>query len=456
MENSTSSTPAGHGAYVNDCATTAIQQMIPERRLNSTSPHSEPDRAPRRSLPSREVTDDNFDDAYVDFIMHCNPSVPLDTDTSELRKSFRSPPKSDGKTFSSFALFELIRKLESKEIKTWAQLAIDLGVEPPALDKGQSAQKVQQYAVRLKRWMHAMHVDAFFEYLLNKTHTYWTQVPSINEPSSEFGRDGVTSEEDLALRALLPEFRPKRGRRKAEDKDIDSEGKSPQRRRLDSPTLSEDFMIARASLIGGGTTPASAHPSFNHTFDNRLSSWSWAQNSTETAQTPLTAYPQSAMTPASNRSGLWADIPEPQSAITPNKSRSRRKHGPTVSSAWSSSAGKLRGRPPSNRSVTDGPFSMFPANPSLRETPTINLRDNPLSATPIIGDSEMPHFFPPSTRSPNHLAPNPTNTPPPERASKSLTTTSPTPTRRFRSISNLASTHGPPKWAKRQQHPSPL
>jgi hypothetical protein len=52
--------------------------------------------------------------------------------------------------FSTFTLFELIQKLELKEIKTWAQLAIVLGVEPPALDKGQSAQKVQQYAVRLK------------------------------------------------------------------------------------------------------------------------------------------------------------------------------------------------------------------------------------------------------------------------------------------------------------------
>lgn len=72
------------------------------------------------------------------------------TDSAELRRIFRAPPKSDGKSFSTFTLFQLIRKLENKEIKTWAQLAIDLGVEPPALEKGQSAQKVQQYAVRLK------------------------------------------------------------------------------------------------------------------------------------------------------------------------------------------------------------------------------------------------------------------------------------------------------------------
>jgi ARS binding protein 2 len=107
-----------------------------------------------RGLPTREVTDANFDDAYVAFIMYCNPTIPLDTDTTELRKIFRAPPKSDGKNFSTFTLFELIRKLDQKELKTWAQLALELGVEPPALDKGQSAQKVQQYAVRLKvRWL---------------------------------------------------------------------------------------------------------------------------------------------------------------------------------------------------------------------------------------------------------------------------------------------------------------
>lgn len=103
-----------------------------------------------RGLPSRQVNDETFDDAYVSFIMYCNPSIPLDTETAELRRIFRLPPKSDGKNFSTFTLFELIRKLELKEIKTWAQLALDLGVEPPSFDKGQSAQKVQQYAVRLK------------------------------------------------------------------------------------------------------------------------------------------------------------------------------------------------------------------------------------------------------------------------------------------------------------------
>lgn len=129
-----------------------------------------------RELPTHEVSDENLDDTYVNFIMFCNPTVPLDTDTTELRKTFRAPPRSDGKAFSTFKLFELIRKLEQKEIKTWAQLAIDLGVEPPALDKGQSAQKVQQYAVRLKvRHIFIAsqsHRDAFDQILMTNTKTH--------------------------------------------------------------------------------------------------------------------------------------------------------------------------------------------------------------------------------------------------------------------------------------------
>jgi hypothetical protein len=103
-----------------------------------------------RSLPDREVTDASLDNAYVDFILYCNPSFPTTVDATELRKVFRNPPKSDGKSFSTFTLFELIRKFESKEIKTWNELALELGVEKPVVEKGQSSQKVQQYSVRLK------------------------------------------------------------------------------------------------------------------------------------------------------------------------------------------------------------------------------------------------------------------------------------------------------------------
>ena len=103
-----------------------------------------------RTLPSPDIDQKSIDNAYVQFIFYCNPSIPPGTDTTELRKGFRSMPKSDGNSFDTFALFELIKKLEAKEIETWSQLVIDLGVEPPDPAKNQSAQKVQQFAVRMK------------------------------------------------------------------------------------------------------------------------------------------------------------------------------------------------------------------------------------------------------------------------------------------------------------------
>ena len=109
---------------------------------------------PERTLPGKKVDDDCIEDAFVQFVLFCNPTIPMDVDTTELRKGFRAPPKSDGKSFSPFHLYQLIARLENKEIKTWTELVIELGVSPPDVAKNQSSQKVQQYAVRLKVNIH--------------------------------------------------------------------------------------------------------------------------------------------------------------------------------------------------------------------------------------------------------------------------------------------------------------
>lgn len=115
------------------------------------SKHPAPSYAPDdRALPAQDVSDDTIDNAFASFVLYCNPSFALSTDTTELVKLFRTPPKSDGNAFSTWTLFELIRKFSTGDIKTWTQLALDLGVTPPDTDKGQSTQKVQQYSVRLK------------------------------------------------------------------------------------------------------------------------------------------------------------------------------------------------------------------------------------------------------------------------------------------------------------------
>jgi hypothetical protein len=125
-------------------------------RFSAISPASQSKQVPSsfvptdRALPSRAISDETIDEAYAAFILYCNPSFATSIDTAELTRLFRIPPKSDGKAFSTWALFELIRRYNAGEIKTWTQLALLLGVEPPDTDKGQSTQKVQQYSVRLK------------------------------------------------------------------------------------------------------------------------------------------------------------------------------------------------------------------------------------------------------------------------------------------------------------------
>lgn len=104
----------------------------------------------QRVLPPRDVSEENIADVYAAFILYCNPYFPLDIDTSDLKRIFQTPPRSDGKDFSIYTLWELIQRFDSKEIKTWTQLALELGVEPPSVERGGSVQKVQQYSVRLK------------------------------------------------------------------------------------------------------------------------------------------------------------------------------------------------------------------------------------------------------------------------------------------------------------------
>ncbi|CAO2648627.1 Nn.00g078940.m01.CDS01 [Neocucurbitaria sp. VM-36] len=423
-------------------------------RFSAISPTSQPKQlassyAPDdRSPPPRNVSDETIGDAYTSFILYCNPNFPTSIDTSELVKLFRTPPKSDGNAFSTWTLFELIRKFDAKEIKTWTQLALDLGVKSPDTDKGQSTQKVQQYS----RWMRAMHIDAFFEYLLGKQHPYYLQIPPLHNPFPNEGRDGVPLEEDLAIRALDPSLKPKRGRRKADegDEEMDIEDGTPARKR---PQLDTSIPFGNA-LQPQSAYPTSAHPDHMGGFLTPQDPWTaassamtpssamtaasapsrmgqknltpysaspmsgqqirWRLNTQDNPQTP---HPLSAVTPQS----AYPFFDEPMSAVTPSSARprARRRHGPAVSSAWSSnnssSSGKLRGRPPSNRSIRDGPFVTFPANPKTREGPPIDR--NPGNLTPIV---ERAHSDPPAPEQIFRFPPTPASAISPSKMEGSL------------------------------------
>lgn len=402
----------------------------PRQSLPPFTPHD-------RSLPSRNVSEETIDEAYAQFILYCNPSFPLTTDTTELKKIFRLPPKSDGKQFSTWHLYELVKKYEEKEIKTWVELALELGVEKPALERGQSTQKVQQYSVRLKRWMHAMHVDAFFDYLRESPKEYYTQIPHLHNPYPEEGRDGVPAEEDLAIRALDPSMRPKRGRRKAEEMEDETERAvtpDPKHPRMDgtiefpspnafavpSSAYSHDYGDADPWTAASAITPASLMPNKGLTpsSTHATSIFRWKiHGNMET--TPITPHPLSAATPASaHPDSAWTE--EPQSAITP-RGKTRRRHGPMVSSAWSSNAGtnngKLRGRPPSNRTVRDGPFSTFPAKPGAAAN---EAGKTPTSTTnPVYPPLTIPPNIPPATNNADSPIPlSTTSTQPPSSAKR--------------------------------------
>ncbi|KAF4973399.1 hypothetical protein FSARC_293 [Fusarium sarcochroum] len=292
----------------------------------------------RPGLPDRNVSEHSVEDAYVDFILYCNPAVPLSTDTASLREAFRNPPRSGGKSFSTYAIYELVRKFYNNDIRTWTELTTTLGVEPPDPNKEESAQKVAQYGVRLKKWMNSMHVKAFFEYLMDIPNDYWTRIPTDSNPTSQPIRDGVALEDDMALRALFPHIRPKRGRKRPVDDDTAT---SPAHRSHLAPSSAVEYGVS-GSL--------SADPS-------RLGGAPWTP-SDGAQQTPVFRWPQSAITPTS-RNSFWDDALEPQSAVTPSRPRlTAQRRGPkNVSSAWrpgvANGGVKPRGRPPMNRTPVD-------------------------------------------------------------------------------------------------------
>ena len=269
---------------------------------------------------------------------------------------------------------------------------------------------------------------------MGKLHPYYTMIPTADDGHPKPSRDGVPREEDLALRALQPESRPKRGRKKVEERegDVDLSLSPTKRQRAETPSDTADFdsfgteppsaLFSSTTVTGGGQDEeidrytkqldtwtethamgtASTNPGlFAQSPTNRANSarfgaqqFRWRLNAAGNG-TVNTTYPQSAITPTAHQLS-HSMFAEPLSAITPvtpgGKSRGRRRHGPAVSSAWPSAStmtGKFRGRPPSNRSVRDGPFSTFPANPKTREGPVIDVQRMQLS-TPVVGSISTP------------------------------------------------------------------
>lgn len=261
-----------------------------------------------------------------------------------------------------------------------------------------------------------MHIDAFFEYCMGNPHDYYMQLPQpgpfVGEP-----RDGVALEEDLALRALVPQWKPKRGRKRAEERDTE-EDKAAKRPQLDTSVgaLHQSGLQDHSVTFPQSAIPFSAYPDADGN-----DPWMTASSAFPAASAPGQAqdlrwrlpgrdtspanYPQSAIVSRGNHPSDTLMSAEPRSAVTPvsgEKSRSRRRHGPAVSSAWptgnGSASGKARGRPP-NKS-TSGSFSTFSLNttrdspqtqtPSATQTSPLNTAQNPPNNTPYSYQSPTP------------------------------------------------------------------
>lgn len=132
----------------------ALVPWIPPN--NSRSSNSKP----RRALPSRDPTVASFDDDYFQFILYCNPDVPVpasfeDPLTAELRCIIHNTPAHDNKTFAPYMLFSAInmryrrnnpdRSLGSQHWD-WEQLAMDLDVLPADAD----AMTIRRWTQRVK------------------------------------------------------------------------------------------------------------------------------------------------------------------------------------------------------------------------------------------------------------------------------------------------------------------
>lgn len=230
-----------------------------------------------------------------------------------------------------------------------------------------------------------MHVDAFFEYCLGHSHSYYMQLPAPDSSVSD-SRDGVPLGEDLALGALFPQWKPKRGRKRTEEKTSEKEaeeGRSAKRLQLDTSVsaLEPGVFPGSAASVSQSAIPFSAFPDGMEANDPWTATSSFSPENraalpaTQQGQdfkwrdigrgASLVSYPQSAVVPRGHHPAEDLVLNEPRSAIAPSsndRSRMRQRHRPTVSSAWlgtqNSSNGKTRGRPLNRASAS---FSSSPA-----------------------------------------------------------------------------------------------
>lgn len=168
-----------------------------------------------------------------------------------------------------------------------------------------------------------MHVDAFFDYCLGHPHPYYNS--RVSNDHEEDIADAVPKEEDLALRALFPEWKPKKGRKKAMD-----ELRPSKKSRLDTQNVGahtgnstyapwsampDDFEQHDDWGTNSVFSTSGRAENVRHT-DPSQACQRWDFSGPPQRSSPL-RYPQSAVIPRFKNQDVLFER-EPRSAITPN------------------------------------------------------------------------------------------------------------------------------------------
>lgn len=257
-----------------------------------------------------------------------------------------------------------------------------------------------------------MHVDAFFEYLLENPHPYWTEIPLDPNPISEGGRDGVAAEDDMALRSLLPHIRPRRGRKRPYDESLSrSPSQKPKmepesdqnNQRVTGPSMDQhqlDLWAAGQPDVRSSTYLFT--PDHFNSMSMDLATQGRPTNE-DFNQTPMTAQSYPGVTLATAGNSWPEQRGDSNPGTTPTKTKTSRRHGAkVVSSAWRSGgpggSGKVRGRPPLNRPTSQtysqgeaatSSFSSFPSASAPNASPPTAFIHPSLHHSPQLMDASL-------------------------------------------------------------------
>ncbi|KAI9484852.1 ARS binding protein 2-domain-containing protein [Zychaea mexicana] len=119
------------------------------------------------TITGQSVTKDNIEEGYVQFVLQHDPQSVNDSIESLMyvKRKFSSVPKTGDLSYTTWDVFNLVKKLHNQQIKNWSQLVGQLGLSDMT---GRP-----QFAQRVKRWMRKYRIDCYFDYLLGNPYNFY-------------------------------------------------------------------------------------------------------------------------------------------------------------------------------------------------------------------------------------------------------------------------------------------